>query len=119
MRNKIQSCFIHLVHFEESKAWYKEVLGFSVLDEGEGYVKFQLEGPDLILLQAQVDAINPLPYAPFFFETDELEADYARLKAKGVKVEQVEHFGGSMYGCHFYDPEGNRLLVCTADKDSS
>jgi len=113
MKNKINSCFIHLVHFESSKEWYKDVLGFEVADEGDGFVQFSCEGPPLILLQAQVDQITPLPYSPFMFETDNVEETLEMLKKKEVQVGEIEHFGCNMYGCHFNDPEGNILLACT------
>jgi len=113
MKNKINSCFIHLVHFESSKEWYKDVLEFEVAAEGDGFLQFSCDGPPLILLQAQVDKITPLPYSPFLFETDHVEKTQEMLKKKGVQVDEIEHFGGNMYGCHFYDPEGNMFLACT------
>ncbi|MCA1010586.1 VOC family protein [Halobacillus halophilus] len=114
MKNKINRCFIHLVNFESTKEWYKNVLDFEVEAEGEGFLQFKMNGPSLILLQAQVKEITPLPYSPFLFETDEIELTQTKLKEKNVKVDEIENFGGQMYGCHFYDPEGNKLLACTS-----
>ena len=113
MKNQVSSCFIHLVNFESTKEWYKNVLDFEVQAEGEGYVQFKVNGPSFILLQAQVKEITSLPYSPFLFETDDIELTQKKLIEKNVKVEEIENFGGQMFGCHFYDPEGNRLLVCT------
>ncbi|MBN8233959.1 VOC family protein [Halobacillus kuroshimensis] len=115
MKHRIHTCFIHLVYFDRTKEWYKRVLPFDIQEEGDGYLTFDLEGTGLVLLQAQTDSIRPLPYAPFFLETENIEETYRELKAKGVKVDDVESFGGSIYGCHFYDPEGNQLLTCSVE----
>lgn len=112
MKNRIHTCFIHLVYYDRTKEWYKRVLPFDIQEEGEGYLKFDLEGTSLVLLQAQADSIRPLPYAPFFMETENIEKTSQELKAKGVKVDDIESFGESIHGCHFYDPEGNQLLAC-------
>ncbi|CDQ25124.1 VOC family protein [Halobacillus karajensis] len=101
MKNQINSCFIHLVDFERTKDWYKEVLGFEVEAEGEGFLQFKLEGPPLILLQAKGKEITPLPYSPFFFETDDVKETQKELREKNVNVGEIEHFGSKMYGCHF------------------
>ncbi|MFD2043575.1 VOC family protein [Ornithinibacillus salinisoli] len=114
VKNRIDCCFIHLVDFENSKEWYKNIFGFDVKVEGEGFLEFDLDGPPLILLQAQVEKITPLPYSVFFFETMDVEKTQQTLKEKGAKVGDIENFGGSMRGCHFYDPEGNMLLACTS-----
>ncbi|WLD95464.1 VOC family protein [Alkalihalobacillus sp. AL-G] len=113
MKNKINMCFIHLVDFEHSKDWYKNVFDFEVEAEGDGFLEFKMEGTKLVLLKAMVDEIKPLPYSVYFFETTDVEKTQKELKQKGVKVDPIEPFGESMQGCHFYDPEGNKLLACT------
>ncbi|MEI5908054.1 VOC family protein [Bacillus spongiae] len=115
LKSEINRCFIHLVNFEETKEWYKDVLNFEVGHQGEGVLEFVLNGPNLILLQAHVPTITPLPYSVFFFETTDVEKTHQQFKAKGVKVDEIENFGSSMKGFHFYDPEGNRLLACTTE----
>lgn len=113
VKNSIKMCFIHLVDFESSKEWYKNVFGFEVAVEGEDFLEFKMDGPPLVLLKAMVDEITPLPYSVFFFETEDVEKTRNELVEKDVKVDPIEPFGESMLGCHFYDPEGNKLLACT------
>ncbi|MGM7700573.1 VOC family protein [Pseudalkalibacillus sp. Hm43] len=113
VKSQINCCFIHLVDFEKSKEWYKKMFGFEVGAEGDDFLEFNLDGPPLILLKAQVDDITPLPYSVFFFETEDVEKTRQELLEKGAKVDPIEPFGESMRGCHFYDPEGNMLLACT------
>lgn len=101
MKNQVSSCFIHLVNFESTKEWYKDVLDFEVEAEGEGYVQFKMNGPSFILLQAQVKRSLLYLIRLSFFETDDVELTQKELIEKNVKVEEIENFGGQIYGCHF------------------
>jgi predicted enzyme related to lactoylglutathione lyase len=113
VKSRISCCFIHLVDFEKSKEWYKKVFDFEIAVEGDGFLEFKLDGPPLILLQAQVDKITPLPYSAFFFETEDVEKTQKEFRDRGANVGEIESFGGNMLGCHIYDPEGNMILACT------
>ncbi|MBO9606650.1 MAG: VOC family protein [Paenibacillaceae bacterium] len=113
IRNKINTCFIHLKDLESAKKWYKATFPFEVAAEGVDFLEFKMEGTGLILLQSHHKEMNPLPYSVFFFETPDVEQVFQELTIKGVKTNGIEAFPDGMRGCHVYDPEGNMLLICT------
>lgn len=113
IKNRIETCFIHLKDLKKAKEWYKMVFPFEVEAEGESFLSFKMEGTGLMLLETHHEEITPLPYSVFFFETDNVDAVFKDLTDKGVKTDGIEPFPDGMRGCHVYDPEGNKLLICT------
>lgn len=73
-----------------------------------------MEGTELMLLQTHLESITPPPHSVFFFETSDVDQVFQDLTAKGVKTDGIEDFPAGMRGCHVYDPEGNKLLICSA-----
>ncbi|GAA0342673.1 hypothetical protein GCM10008967_36400 [Bacillus carboniphilus] len=114
IKNRINTCFIHLKDLEKAKEWYKMVFPFEIESEKEGdYVSFKMEGTGLVLLQTHHKEITPLPYSVFFFETNDVDGVFQELQEKGVKTDPITSYGEGMRGCSVYDPEGNILLICT------
>ncbi|TMV43045.1 VOC family protein [Paenibacillus mesophilus] len=113
IRNRINTCFIHLKNLKKGKEWYKMVFPFEVLAEGDDFLEFKMEGAGLMLLQAEHENITPLPYSVFFFETSDVDQAFQELTQKGVKTDGIRPFPDGMRGCHAFDPEGNMLLICT------
>lgn len=111
--NRINSCFIHLKDFEKGKAWYKKVLPFEIEAEGDTFLEFRMNGTGLILLQSYHNHITPLPYSVVSFETTDIDQVFQELRDQGIKTDGIEAFPAGMRGCHVYDPEGNKLLICT------
>lgn len=113
IKNRINTCFIHLKDLKKAKEWYKTVFPFKVSSESDDFLMFKMEGTELILLQSHHKDITPLPYSVFFFETSDVNQVFQELTQKGVKTDGIEEFPEGMQGCHVYDPEGNMLLICT------
>ncbi len=113
IKNRINACFIHLMDLKKAKEWYKTVFPFEVSAESDNFLKFNMEGTELLLLQSHHKDIKPLPYSVFFFETPDVEQVFQELTEKGVNTDGIESFPDGMRGCHVYDPEGNKLLICT------
>lgn len=111
--NRINTCFIHLKDLKNAKEWYKNVFPFEVAAENDDFLQFQMEGTGLLLLQSHHEEIVPLPYSVFFFETSDVDQVFQELTRKGVKTDGIEEFPEGMRGCHVYDPEGNKLLICS------
>lgn len=93
-----------------SKAFYEKAFGFSFTDYGPGYAAVE-GGPVQIGLAAGDDPPAPMPT----FETDDLSAAYANVKAAGSEIvaEIFEYPGGKRFEC--LDPSGNRLAVYQPD----
>ncbi|QHW31719.1 VOC family protein [Paenibacillus rhizovicinus] len=118
IRNRINTCFIHLKDMERGKAWYKSVFPFEVEAEGEDFLSFRMEGTGLMLLRSHHETIMPLPHSVFFFETSDVEQVFEELTAKGVETDGIQPFPDGMRGCHVFDPEGNMLLICTPPNEA-
>lgn len=113
IKNRINTCFIHLKDLKKAKEWYKTVFPFEIDAEGDDFLSFKMEGTGLLLLKTDDEDIKPLPYSVFFFETSDVDQVFQELTQKGVKTDGIEGFPDGMRGCHVFDPEGNMLLICT------
>ncbi|RIX51439.1 VOC family protein [Paenibacillus nanensis] len=114
IKNRINTCFIHLQDLKKAKEWYTTVFPFEIEAEADGdFLLFKMEGTELMLLQSHHQSITPLPYSVFFFETDNVEETYRELTGKGIRADEIEPFPEGMRGFHVYDPEGNMLLICS------
>lgn len=89
-----------------SKAFYEQAFGFAFTDYGPGYAAVE-GGPVDIGLATGPEPVAPMPT----FQTDDLEASLAQVKAAGGKiVEEIFAFpGGRRFEC--LDPAGNRLAI--------
>jgi len=93
-----------------SKQFYQDALGFSFTDYGDQYAAVE-GGPVQIGI-----AVSDKPAAPMpTFETDDLEASLADVKATGAKIEQeiFQYPGGRRFEC--LDPAGNRIAIYKPD----
>ncbi|NOU89024.1 hypothetical protein GC102_25230 [Paenibacillus sp. LMG 31460] len=60
IKNRINTCFIHLKDLKKAKEWYKTVFPFEVSSESDDFLMFKMEGTELILLQSHHKDITPL-----------------------------------------------------------
>ncbi|MGZ4766845.1 MAG: VOC family protein [Ilumatobacteraceae bacterium] len=70
---------------EADRAFFRDVLGFSSVDAGHGWLIFALPPAEL--------AVHPTDDAgahELYFMTDDLEAEMATLRTKGVECSLVE-----------------------------
>jgi lactoylglutathione lyase len=116
-------------HFEECKAFYRDILGLEITFDSEDniYAQFIAEGVALGLyhrdLMASVvgnadasDARAGKDTALLVFEVDDVDATYKALKAKGADFvkephDQEEWF---MRVAHLRDPDGNLIELFTS-----
>lgn len=111
--------FLLTVRPEAAVAFYRDVLGLKfVRDDGFALV-FDLNG--VMLRIAKVKEHKPLPSTVLGWETRDIGADVATLKAKGVRFEIYEGMGQDAQGvctfpggdkvAWFKDPDGNVLSL--------
>lgn len=97
--------------------FYRDVLGLKVINESEGFVVFgedYLEGATLGLgTHSEVHGRNADPARHMVgLESDDLTADWQRLKAAGVEfIEDPTDYGGDMSIATLKDPEGNLVQL--------
>jgi predicted enzyme related to lactoylglutathione lyase len=96
--------------------FYRDVLGLKVLQESEGFVVFG-EGFDSATLglgtHSEVHGRNSAPSRHMVgLESDDLAADWKRLKETGVEfIEDPTHYGDGMSIATLKDPEGNLVQI--------
>lgn len=118
--------FIEQVHYiripvkdlEQSAQWYRDVLGFQLLnitDDPLAIFKVN-EGAFLLILVPTDDetfahfTINNESAFSIGFTSPELSKFHQHLINNQVKVEDIQEDNGHAY-FHFYDPNGNKLQV--------
>jgi predicted enzyme related to lactoylglutathione lyase len=96
--------------------FYRDVLGLKVIDESDGFVllgKDQPEAPALGLgTHSEVHGRNGDPARHMIgLESDDLAADWKRLKKAGVEfIEDPTDYGGLSLAT-LKDPEGNLVQI--------
>jgi len=97
--------------------FYRDVLGLRVVDESEGFVilgEDQLDSATLGLgTHSEVHGRNSDPARHMVgLESDDLTADWQRLKAAGVEfIEDPTEYGDDMSIATLKDPEGNLVQL--------
>ncbi len=91
---------------DASKAFYEKAFGFAFTDYGPEYAAVE-GGPVQIGLATGEAPPAPMPT----FESDDLEAALAQVKASGGAIvkEIFAYPGGRRFEC--LDPSGNRLAI--------
>ena len=109
-------------HYEKSKAFYTEVLGFTIIKETyreqrHSYkLDLAIDGKYVIELFSFPDFRQRASFPEakglrhLAFSVDNLEASVAELKAKAVSVEEIrtDEITGKKF-CFFYDPNDQPL----------
>jgi catechol 2,3-dioxygenase-like lactoylglutathione lyase family enzyme len=70
---------------EADRRFFQEVLGFSSVDAGHGWLIFALPPAELAVHPGEGDASREL-----YFMCDDLEVEMGRLRSKGVDCSEVE-----------------------------
>ena len=96
--------------------FYRDVLGLKVMQESEGFVVLG-EEPDSATLglgtHSEVHGRNTDPARHMVgLESDDLTADWKRLKEAGVEfIEEPTEYGSDMSIATLKDPEGNLVQI--------
>jgi catechol 2,3-dioxygenase-like lactoylglutathione lyase family enzyme len=95
---------------EVQRRFYRDVLGLTELDSGDGWVQFDFGWPNLLeLLQRTDEPQYDRPRWQPGFAVEDIHAARAELIARGAtpltEIDGDEESGGSW--CYFRDPEGH------------
>jgi predicted enzyme related to lactoylglutathione lyase len=97
--------------------FYRDVLGLKVAQESAGFVLLGEDRPDApsfgLGTHSEVHGRNTDPARHMVgFESDDLIADWRRLKEAGVEfIEDPTDYGGGMTMATLKDPEGNLVQI--------
>jgi len=104
--------------------FYRDVLGLKVIHESPGFVVFGEDQPDSATLglgtHSEVHGRNSDSARHMVgFESDDLNADWQRLKGAGVEfIEDPTDYGGDMSIATLKDPEGNLVQLWQSRSES-
>lgn len=75
---------IHTQDADADRAFFRDVLGFPSVDAGRGWLIFRLPEPEAAFHPADENDRHDL-----YLMSDDLAADMADLRAKGVELEEI------------------------------
>lgn len=112
--------FIHTRDREKSKAFYRDVLGFSITADDPFGTVVDLNG--IALRITLIENHTPNPHTVLGWQVQDIAASIDALAAKGVKMIIYPGFGQDEKGiwtspdgkakvCFFHDPDGNGLSL--------
>ena len=106
----------NVTDFERAKKFYGETLGVPVamVNDEAGWAEYGHPHQAHLAVNwwRGPEAMPPvLGGATATFTCDDVRASIARLKAKGVRCEEIEEIPGFVILAGFFDPDGNRLQL--------
>ena len=119
MISKVNATLLMVKDFEASVKFYRDVLEFKIGDTSDGFMTFDIDDYTLAILDISMaaemiseEAIQPsqdfIPRSLFAVFLDDADAEYERLKAKGVtfiKPPTTQPWGQRT--AYFVDPDRN------------
>ena len=105
-------CFVS--DLKIAKSFYQNVLGFNLVGESDKWLVFDISGIPFIVMSGAHQGLPKRTYGTecatmLCLKSDDIERDYALLKAKGVSFfSEINHVEQGRYVA-FQDPEGNLL----------
>ena len=104
---KLSYVTLWVVHFEEVKRLYKDILGIPVAEENENFIMFETEGSRLAFHRLKKAPPVERPTAELHLEVKDVDDSFASLQAKGVKFrEEPVNRPWGVRMASFRDPEG-------------
>jgi CreA protein len=98
--------------FEQTKAFYSEVLGLNEIFATQGWAEFAEARGDASIGLASNPQAGKEPGATIVLQVADIEAERRRLEARGVKFEgKTEEIPGIVKLATFRDPSSNRLQL--------
>lgn len=100
------------VHFDQTKALYKETLGLPVNQENDNFIMFDTKGSRLAFHRLAKASPLARSTAEIHLEVNDVDEVYSSLRAKGVKFDDPpanRPWGTRSAG--FKDPEGYMVEI--------
>ena len=107
---------VNVTDWDRARKFYHEILGLPIAAEIEGVGWLEFGFPNQIhFALSRWEGPDPVPAnsgnATLIFGVDDARAVMDKLRAKGVRCEEVIEIPGMIIYGTFYDPDGNRFQV--------
>ena len=104
---KLSYVTLWVVHFEEVKRLYKDILGIPVAEENENFIMLETEGSRLAFHRLKKAPPVDRPTVELHLEVKDVDDSFTALQAKGVKFrEKPVNRPWGVRMASFRDPEG-------------
>jgi catechol 2,3-dioxygenase-like lactoylglutathione lyase family enzyme len=98
--------------------FYQSKLGYTLIEKEDwGWACLSVDGVARVglLLESVIrtpgELGDEMPQPRLAIKTDAIEAEIERLKANGVKVDELKGDPGTMRAVNFFDEDGNRFFL--------
>ena len=112
-------CFVATADADRARAFYRDVLGLALIEDGGYALVFDANGTQLRV--QRVEAVAPHPYTALGWEVDDVTASVRALAARGVAMARFPGLPLDADGiwdtpdgsrvAWFHDPDGNTLSI--------
>lgn len=112
-------CFVATADADRARAFYRDVLGLALIEDGGYALVFGANGTQLRV--QRVEAVAPHPYTALGWEVDDVTASVRALAARGVAMARFPGLPLDADGiwdtpdgsrvAWFHDPDGNTLSI--------
>ena len=119
LRNAPIRAYIAVSDVSRARRFYEDIVGLSPKEEYAGGVTYECGGTEVFMYPTPNAGTSKASQA--FWQVDDVEAEVAELKARGVKFEEYDMPGVTMKNsiatrggaktAWFKDPDGNILAV--------
>jgi predicted enzyme related to lactoylglutathione lyase len=109
--------YIPALDVQRARNFYEQMIGLTPKEDYAGGVIYECGGTEVFLYPTDNAGTSKASQA--FWQVDDVEAEVAELKARGVVFEEYEGFamknsiatGGGAKTAWFKDPEGNIMAI--------
>jgi predicted enzyme related to lactoylglutathione lyase len=119
LRNSPIHAYIPVTNMARARKFYEEIVGLRAKQECAGGVVYECGGAEVFMYPTPNAGTSQASQA--FWQVNDVEAEVAELKARGVKFEEYDMPGGAMKNgimtgggakaAWFRDTEGNILAI--------
>jgi predicted enzyme related to lactoylglutathione lyase len=119
LRNSPIRAYIPATNMARARKFYEEIVGLQAKQECAGGVVYECGGAEVFMYPTPNAGTSQASQA--FWQVNDVEAEVAELKARGVKFEEYDMPGGAMKNgimtgggakaAWFKDTEGNVLAI--------
>lgn len=107
----VQRVILYVSDFDRAVKFYTETLGVPLKGGHDGWAELGTEGIEIDLHSGRGKQAAGEDDPLIYFRVDDLDATYAALRSRGVKLGEIQSPCGGVRCACFRDPDGNALGI--------